>query len=455
MSGGLKQSFVEPGHLGITYTSLAWWQESAGKRGSGLGLIALGTAQGSIVVWNLDEGTVEHRLGGADEGQRGRVNGVCFGHGGRSVFSCSDEKYALEWDLGSGKLARQIKIGKSGASSIRVSHDGTMLATATSKVVVWDLSSGQSLLTFPGHEMPVKFMLFTQDDKYLLTASDDRVPQLWRCSEAADGSADGDQPKHRSNRTSVMTFAMDGAAVAVSLRSVKRGRACAYNVLLTSDSGTAYLWKVSSSKVSEQTTQRRGSSEDAARCCISIAEDEDGEGKDDPSAGTDAIIAAGFATKDATQVLVAHGRLGSPTFHTVDVATAKKGLQPSVSVPAVSSSDLLSSETLQSADQAKIASEYEAHVTGHTKRAAPLDMSSAEQGGKTRRVDGASASSSDDNGATLGERVASLAADLNIEVESDDNAPSQEQESRAQALVAEEYGELVEPFPVAGVRIWL
>ena len=467
-SGGLKQSFVEPGHLGITYTCIAWRQEdgasSAGKRGGGLGLIALGTAQGSIVVWNLDEGKVEHRLGGADAGQRGRVNGVCFGQGGRSVFSCSDGKHALEWDLGAGTVARQIKIGKSGASSIIVSNDGTMLATATSKVAVWDLSSGQSLVSFPGHEMPVAFMRFTEDDKFLLTASDDRVPQLWGVAEAIDGTADVDEAstgkgssaasasKHRSNRTPAMTFAMDGAAVAVCMKSVKRGRGCSYSVLLTSDSGAAHLWKVNGSDLSEQ--KRRSGAVDASRCCIRVADDEDEDEEEVKGGGVskdDKVIAAAFVANDAGQVLVAHGRMGNPTFHTVEVATARKGLRADVSVPAVASKDLLSSESVQASKAHGKASpgQGEEHVTGHTKRAAPLDMSAAAENGgdgegaqsrKARRVDSTEGEMSEGSGATLGERVASLAADLNIEVESDDEAPSREQESRAQALVAEEYG---------------
>eukprot|EP00947_MAST-08B_sp_MAST-8B-sp1_P006601 g6601.t1 len=216
-----ETAYAEAEHLGAGYASLAWYQDGESDDASrSMGLIALGTARGTVVVWDLDEGIVLQTLGSDGQGHSAKVAGVCFNATGSSIFSCASEKHALEWDVKTGKIARRISIGKTGASSVSVNAQGTVLATATSKVTLWDLASAEKLMSFPGHEVPVESMQFSDDGRHLLTMSEDRMPHLWSCAPKKEGGAS----RRGQSQQPVMTFGLDGKPTAASLRTHKKGR---------------------------------------------------------------------------------------------------------------------------------------------------------------------------------------------------------------------------------------
>ena len=49
-SGQLLQQHARPTHLAVKWTCIAWWLKPAGEE---LGLLALGTDSGLVVVWDL------------------------------------------------------------------------------------------------------------------------------------------------------------------------------------------------------------------------------------------------------------------------------------------------------------------------------------------------------------------------------------------------------------------
>ena len=62
------------------------------------------------------------------------------------------------------------------------SHDGTKLATAhegDQRVRLWDVSSRQQLREFQGHNRGVFSVLFTADDRALISASEDGSIRFW------------------------------------------------------------------------------------------------------------------------------------------------------------------------------------------------------------------------------------------------------------------------------------
>jgi WD40 repeat protein len=95
-TGALLRQYVEKNHLEQSYTCISWGR----PRSSGsLGLIALGTSKGYIVVWDLSRGKVIQKLGGSGVGHGSNVNDVAFDASGAILFSCSDEKKILQWDV--------------------------------------------------------------------------------------------------------------------------------------------------------------------------------------------------------------------------------------------------------------------------------------------------------------------------------------------------------------------
>ncbi|POM73166.1 Hypothetical protein PHPALM_10007, partial [Phytophthora palmivora] len=147
-SASLQQELKERDHLSYRYTCLAWSQasKSKSKKRSGtsdLGLLALGTSNGSIVVWDLTTGEVKHTLQ-TDAGHgSGAVQALAFNPHGSLLYSSSSDKHVLEWSVSSGKVERKFRCGSGGASALAVSADGEILAAGGAALRTFDLSSGK------------------------------------------------------------------------------------------------------------------------------------------------------------------------------------------------------------------------------------------------------------------------------------------------------------------------
>lgn len=149
--GALQQELKERDHLSYRYTCLAWTQANAStssskksKKRSGasdLGLLALGTSNGSVVVWDLATGEVKHTL--QADASSGAVQALAFNPQGSLLYSSSSDKHVLEWSVSSGSVERKFRVGSGGASALAVSADGEILAAGGSALRTFDLASGK------------------------------------------------------------------------------------------------------------------------------------------------------------------------------------------------------------------------------------------------------------------------------------------------------------------------
>ncbi|KAL3671406.1 hypothetical protein V7S43_003332 [Phytophthora oleae] len=147
-SGALQQELKERDHLSYRYTCLAWSQSSSNSskskkrsEASGLGLLALGTSSGQVVVWDLATQEVKHTL--QTDGSSAAVQALAFNPQGSLLYSSSSDKYVLEWNLSSAQVGRKFRCGTGGASALAVSEDGEVLAAGGSALRTFDLSSGK------------------------------------------------------------------------------------------------------------------------------------------------------------------------------------------------------------------------------------------------------------------------------------------------------------------------
>jgi eukaryotic-like serine/threonine-protein kinase len=156
-------------------------------------LLASGSKDKTIKLWNVENGELFRDLQGHNEG----VNSVSFHPRGDFLASASGDPEVVNnlghvtrqempgeikiWDIHSGDSILTFGKGSRIVHSIAYSPDGTQLASAhgdrTAKV--WDAGTGGLRMTLPGHGGPVFSVSFNREGDRIATGSADSAMQVW------------------------------------------------------------------------------------------------------------------------------------------------------------------------------------------------------------------------------------------------------------------------------------
>jgi WD40 repeat protein len=142
-------------------------------------LLAATDSDGQITLWDLNLG-VERRLPASVRGHR-----LAIRHDGVVLAGIGGDSLIRLWDTGSAKLLRTLTVNSDNpAWSLAFSADGKRLAAGHfgGSITIWDVASGNVVMTLAGHGREIVQVTFSADGKRLASAAWDTSAKVWDLS---------------------------------------------------------------------------------------------------------------------------------------------------------------------------------------------------------------------------------------------------------------------------------
>lgn len=314
----LHQEYVPSAHLSGTCTCLAWAparlqaKESHQRKkrksevigtSDQVDLLALGTAVGSILLYSTVKGELHSKL--ISGGHENRVNCIQWHPENDCIYSCSDDKYIVEWSIQTCKVKCKWKGDNSSVSSLCISPDGKMLLSAGRTIKLWALETKEVYRHFTGHSTPVSSLMFTTirpnesqpfdgiTGLYFLSgAVHDRLLNVWQVRS------------ENKERSAVMSFTVTDEPVYIDL-TLSENKEEPVKLAVVCRDGQVHLF--------EHILNGHCKKPSTSNCTIQIATP--GKGKKSTPKPIP-ILAAGFCL-DKTSLLLVYGNWFQPTIERV------------------------------------------------------------------------------------------------------------------------------------------
>jgi small GTP-binding protein len=156
-------------------------------------LLASGSDDRTICIWNLSEGALAKVL----KGHNDTVFGVAWSPDGSLLASSSDDETVIIWNPREGTQLRKLAGHTSGVVSVTWLPDGQTLASGggDKTINVWNASTGDLLYKLEGHTAWVRQLSISPDGNVLASASYDGTIRLWdlntrTCAAVLEGHGD-------------------------------------------------------------------------------------------------------------------------------------------------------------------------------------------------------------------------------------------------------------------------
>ncbi len=182
-------------------------------------LLATGSYDQTIRIWDLETGTERRTL----TGHNGGVFGLSFRPDGKVLASASSDRTVKLWDVATGQRLDTLSQSLKELNAVAFSPDGKRLAAAgaDNRIRVWDISASARETPPPvvsrfAHEGSILRLQFSSDGRWLLSAASDLTVKLWDASEVDEKVSLEKQPDWPSaiafgpDNKSLLVGRMDG-----------------------------------------------------------------------------------------------------------------------------------------------------------------------------------------------------------------------------------------------------
>ena len=281
------RNYIEKRHLSHGYTCWAWSLSNSKKDGGSngnLGLFAVGTSEGTIIVWDLMRGVVKKELGSSDDGNPPPTD-IVFSNDAKLIYVASQLNHINVYDIESGEIIKSLKTGKKSTSKLCHNPRADVLAVGSSSVKLIDVETEDKRKLSSHFCSRIHCMSFTNCGKYLISAGDSSEVVVFD----VEASAASDDP--------VCTITTQ--AVPKTLKCRSSSNKMLIDILVGYDNCNG--------------------------CIVRVHADSDFEVEISEISTKSEMLAGGFA-ESSDSVIVVCGNISKPKFHRIIFLNAEGGL---------------------------------------------------------------------------------------------------------------------------------